>query len=462
MKFAPLVLLAALALTALPIAAPSSRPDIVLITADDLGLQLGCYGDPNNATPALDRFAAAGTRFRHAYVTASSCSPSRASIFTGLYPHQNGQLGLAHRGFQMHAGIETMPALLRKVGYATAVLGKVHVQPTAAFAWDLQAGGMETGRRGEWEDGTRDVRQVQAAVRSFLAANPGPVFIMISFLDPHDPLIPQVKGLPERPYKAGEISPPGWLRTSRTRDEQLQQAADVYNCLARVDRGVDLVVQALREQGRERNALVIFLGDNGLAMAGGKLTSYESGTRTPFIVKWPGVAVPGQVRDEFVSAVDLLPTILEAAGVPVPERNRQGEGRSLLPLLRGETPAWRQQICTEMNFHTETHFRPARTIREGPWKLIVNLATPERPGSRELFNLDVDPEERRNLAGQPEHRTREANLAVQLEAWRRRTADPLLDEATLQQWAGIPKDPTRALGPYTPPRAVAAKAAPVK
>ncbi len=140
------------------------RPDIILITADDLGLQLGCYGDPPKATPALDRLAASGTRFVNAYVTASSCSPSRSSIFTGLYPHQNGQVGLAHRGFSMHPHIHTLPSLLRQAGYATAVLGKVHVEPRTRFAWDLQEGGMETGRRNGWEDGTRDVRRVQRSV----------------------------------------------------------------------------------------------------------------------------------------------------------------------------------------------------------------------------------------------------------------------------------------------------------
>jgi arylsulfatase A-like enzyme len=136
MRQIPIFLLA----TLLPFLGPAARsaepPNVLLITADDLGNQLSCYGDERLKTPRLDALASQGVRFTRAYVTQSSCSSSRASLLTGLYPHQNGQYGLAHLGFSMHPGQENLPALLKAAGYRTGIIGKLHVEPAAEFPFD--------------------------------------------------------------------------------------------------------------------------------------------------------------------------------------------------------------------------------------------------------------------------------------------------------------------------------------
>ena len=118
-------------LAAAPAKAAAGRMNILLITCDDLGLQLGCYGEKRIQTPNMDRLAARGARFETAYVTQASCSPSRSSIFTGLYPHGNGQYGLANTGFSLHPHLHqaTIPAVLKTAGYRTGIIGKLHVEP---------------------------------------------------------------------------------------------------------------------------------------------------------------------------------------------------------------------------------------------------------------------------------------------------------------------------------------------
>ncbi len=129
-------------------AAETSPPNILLVTADDLGLQLGCYGDTIAHTPNLDRFAGEGVRFTRAFVTQASCSPSRSSMLTGLYPHQNGQIGLSHRGYSIHdSTIPTLPGELKKAGYTTGIIGKLHVNPESCFPFDFKHTSHQTARR---------------------------------------------------------------------------------------------------------------------------------------------------------------------------------------------------------------------------------------------------------------------------------------------------------------------------
>lgn len=143
-------------------ASPASliKPNILLITADDLGFQLGCYGDKVATTPNLDRLAAEGVRFTNAYATSASCSPSRASLLTGLYPHQNGQLGLSHLGYSMNPGLPNLPALLKHEGYRTGIIGKLHVEPEGDFPFDYKKIDIQP---------TRDTKAVRAMCNAFLA-----------------------------------------------------------------------------------------------------------------------------------------------------------------------------------------------------------------------------------------------------------------------------------------------------
>ena len=313
----------------------TARPNILLITADDLGEQLSCYGEKRVATPKLDALAAEGVRFANAYCSQSSCSSARSSLLTGRWPHQNGQIGLAHLGFRMHPGQTTLPAALKKVGYRTGIIGKLHVSPGTDFPFDW----MPTKERMEPLP-TRDVAWVAAQSREFFAdvkRSNQPFFYYVNYMDPHDPLdqsTDRIHGLPEHPLAVADVREPLPF-AARTEAAKRAATAHYLNAVLRLDAGLGLLLDELKAAGFADNTIVIYLGDNGIAVRRGKTTSYEWGGRVPLLVRWPGMAKAGQVRPEMVTFVDVMPTLLEAAGAAAPKGL---EGVSLTPLLRGESP----------------------------------------------------------------------------------------------------------------------------
>jgi len=418
-----------------------AAPGIVVIAADDLGTQLGSYGDPTIPTPNIDALAARGARFTRAYVTQPSCSSSRAAFLTGLYPHQNGQLGLAHMGFAMTRDWPVMPRLLQEqLGYFTALAGKLHVAPGSAFEFfdDLAAESAPP-----W---TLDIDRVGEKVASyFKQAGATPFYVQIDLADTHPPFVRQHGGLPAAPISADQVSPFSWSPGSAT-----QEIANYYNSISRLDSIVGRIVDELRKAGRLENTLIVIWSDNGPAFARAKTTLYEAGTRIPLIIAGPGVT-PGQVRDELVSMVDVMPTILQMAGASMPAGSEHYAGRDLGPLLRSEATDWREYLFTEVHFHTPQMWAPARAVTNGRWKLIHHLAAGNVPEHMQLFDLDTDPDERRDLAQRSEHQALRDELLAELTQWRVRTADPLLDEAVLRQLDQIPLQPQQAVAPwYTP------------
>jgi N-sulfoglucosamine sulfohydrolase len=397
-----------------------NRPNIILITADDLGNQVGCYGDKYARTPSLDQMASEGFRFTTAWVTQSSCSSSRSSLFTGLYPHQNGQVGLAHLGVYCKE-TPRLPNLLKEAGYRTGILGKLHVQPEVNFDFDLEV-------KQNW---TRDVRRVAREAMAFIESDDEkPFFLKISYFDPHGRYIDQVEGIPEEIFKEGDIKTPGWVRGNRERTDS--RIASFYNCITRVDVGMSLLMDTLKRSGRIENTMIIFFGDNGAPFPGGKTTCYEAGMEVPLIIYWEGGDIKsGQVCDELVSAIDIMPTILEACGVKAPE---DLEGQSLLPILRGEKVTdWRRYMFGEMTFHEPRQYKPSRTVRDDRYHLIQNLYTTDMP-EWELFDLVTDPDELENLAEDPAYSRQLNKLKRELDKWRENTHDPLLDPDVDKKW----------------------------
>lgn len=418
---------------ALPAAA--AAPSVLLILLDDLGLQLSAYGDTTQETPSLDALAGAGVRFTNAYVTQSSCSSSRSSLLTGAYPHQTGQIGLAHLGFAMDRAYPTIPSILKTAGYRTGVIGKVHVQPDPATQWSWRADHQT------WPDGTRDVRRVAAAAAGFLADAEGqPFFLQVSLLDPHEPWLDQVQGIPEQPLTADDISRNAWTGEPVAAADKPAIAA-FYNSIRRADTGVGLLLQALADAGRAADTIVIAVGDNGpeavqggpATEPGGKADIFEASLRVPLLIRYPGAGPTGQVRRELVSIVDLLPTILAAADVAVPAETRamMTEGQSLLPILAGQTEAsglvWRTYLFAEMTYHTPDIHRPSRSLRGSRYKLIRTYPPFERgSGGLMLFDLAKDPHETINRVDDPALTPVRRRLLRQLDAWQERTDDPLL------------------------------------
>ena len=437
----------------------NARPNILLITSEDNGPELGCYGEPYVQTPNLDRLAESGVRFDRAFVTQAGCSQSRSSILTGLYPHQNGQIGLATWDFRMYRE-DTLNVVrsLKDAGYRTGIIGKLHINPASAFPFDfkdLPTANFDRKKLGRYAN----------LAGEFMKASAEPFFLMVNYPDAHRPFIPQVDDLPEKPLTGADVKPLAYMGVDHP--DLRQQTADHYNCMSRLDTLIGNLLEKLKNSGKSDNTLVIYLGDHGADLLRGKRTCLESGLRIPLIASWPGKTKAGQGRQELVSTIDLFPTILEASGADAP--NALLPGRSLLPLLRGDAPDWRPYLFAEWHLHGLFNFFPQRSVRGERYKLIHNLAPQlENPefdfvigrhfpkvktsviesnpvvaaGYRsmkhapefELYDLENDPYEFKNLSGDRDHQVILERLKKQLFAWQDKTNDPLRHPDVLQQY----------------------------
>lgn len=460
------LLLVSLGCSATPVDEPP-RPNVLLITADDLGLQLGSYGESVIATPNLDALAGSGVQFEVAYVAQASCSPSRSAMFTGLYVHSNGQFGLTNASdFSLHPHLHdaTIPNILKRSGYRTGLIGKLHVDPEDKFLWDLRS-----------RANARDVAEMASEAEKFMSGEPGsPFFLMVNFSDPHayrerDPqtneigsgwtFLDRYEGIPEALVEPSEktVFPFQGIDTP----EQRRRVAGYYNEVLRVDAGIGMLLESLEGQGLSDRTLIILTGDHGPPFDRAKTTVYEAGLRVPFIVRWPGVSQPMRSK-AMVSTVDILPTILDATGVAAAV---EMQGMSLRPVLESAEASWREYLVGEFHMHGPPWF-PRRAIRDGRYKLIHNLLaetsspsiridgdlgyltsreeryagtavrqafdTFANPPEFELYDLEEDPWEFRNVAGDASHAETLRRLQAALEDWRRETEDPLLDPAFVE------------------------------
>ncbi|MFZ9746331.1 MAG: sulfatase [Opitutaceae bacterium] len=459
--------LALLALAFPVVAQP--RPNILLLVSEDNGPELGCYGDPSARTPRLDRLASEGIRFNRAFVAQAGCSQSRASFLTGLYPHQHGQIGLATWGYRLYReDTPNLPRQLKGAGYRTGIIGKLHVNPEAAFPFDFREQPTANFQR-------RNLRDYARHAESFFRGGDQPFFLSINFPDAHDPWLRQVDGLPAVPQTGRDVRPLPYFGIDPPGMREM--VADYYNSLARLDTLIGDVLDALERTGKARETVVIYLGDHGADFLRGKRTCYEGGVRIPLLVRWPGRIAP-QVREELVSTVDLLPTLLAAAGAPaVPGL----AGRPLQPLFAPGPVAWRGHLFTEWHTHAAAaNYHPQRAVRDDRYKLIENLlpgvvnpdyadtirkleadavergetgfaggiqravdaapsdvragyALMRQPPRYELYDLRTDPHEFRNLADSPAHGAVLRELVAALDAWRRASGDPLLEPENLRR-----------------------------
>ena len=439
----------------------AERPNVLLIVSEDNGPELACYGDPYARTPNLDRLASEGVRFENAFVPYSVCSPSRAAFLTGLYPHQNGQIGLATHKFAMYQNdTPNIATWLKAAGYRTGLIGKLHVNPESAFPFDYRAIPAANFQR------KQSVTEYAAAASKFFDEAKGkPFFLSVNFPDAHLPFLRQANGLPSHPLGADDVQPMPWVGVDSPRLRE--QVANYYNCLERLDTGVGLLLNRLADAGHRDDTIVIYFGDHGAQFPRGKGTVYEGGLRVPLIVRWPGQAKAAAVRRELVSTVDLVPTILAAAAINVP-----GElpGRPLQPLLRDKASViWRkysyglttgsfpracfvQHSIRDQRFKLISSPRPeSENLDAGTYldeqhqHFVVSGATAQeqaaapphvqqafarwsRPPRYELYDLQSDPHEWKNLADLPQYSATLSRLTVALGDWQRQTRDPFVEQ----------------------------------
>ncbi|MDF1816858.1 MAG: sulfatase [Verrucomicrobiales bacterium] len=429
-------------------AAADSRPNLVLILADDLGWSdLGCYGNPWFETPHLDQLAQEGIRFTNAYSAAPICSASRSAILTGQTPARLGfefvtkkEVGyqpmktpLRAPPYTLDLPLEkvTIPEVLSKAGIDSAFFGKWHVSRhhKGYLGWSPTHGPLKQGFKwaaedfgahpySYWNDKTKrtfldlpagemPVDSMNERAVSFLREeHKKPFFLMVSHFHVHTPVHTRAEWLYEK------------LLAKIPEDHPRRKDLAHYGAMVTaLDVLVGDVLQALDDENLKENTLVIFTSDNGghpeyagnSPLRGSKWNLYEGGIRVPMIARWPTHIKKGGICDTPVSGVDLLPTFAEAAGRKIP---RDVDGRSILPLLKdpaAELPT-RSLTWHFPYYHPETGFdkapakigvndgftsqtRPQSAIREGDWKLI-HFYEKEQD---ELYNLAEDPEESQNL-----------------------------------------------------------------
>ncbi|MBN2326666.1 MAG: sulfatase [Candidatus Omnitrophica bacterium] len=336
---------------ALSLTAPAEsqdKPNIIWLIADDVGSkEIGCYGHPTIRTPNIDRLAANGVRFTEAFVTASSCSPSRCSMFTGKFPHSTGAENLHD---PLPADQVIVPELLASVGYYTGSVGKFHMGPHAEKKFDVV-----TGNVGDW--------------KSFLDRRPKakPFFLNVGFYDAHRTFD---RGCVDPPYTHDDIVVPPYLPDIPEAREEL---AGFYDEITRMDGVIGEIVDALKKEGVLENTLIIFCGDNGMPFPRAKSTVYDSGIQTPLIIHYPRSIKSGQVNRCLASLVDVAPTSLEYAGVNVPEAM---QGCSLVQEIADPSLHGAPYIFAEKNWHDlDDH---SRAVRDHRYKYIRN-AFPEKP-----------------------------------------------------------------------------------
>jgi uncharacterized sulfatase len=435
----PLVILAAAALPHTANAAEKSPPNIVVFIADDHGyLDSSVAGSKQFRTPALERLAHDGITLTHAFAASPACAPSRAAFLTGLMPTRNGAM-LNHQ--PPRAEIKKLPAYLHELGYEVVAIGKVaHYKQGRDYGFDFTA-----------HDTFHDDQCVAAAVEYLQSRKSHqPLCLLVGTNWPHVPWPKSNAGSThsENAEEATFAPPPTHVDTPATRHWRARYAAAVE----RFDHDLGLVYdEAYKRLGQ--NTLFIEFSDHGAQWPFGKWNLYDAGTRTNLFAVWPGAIKAGAQSNALVSLVDLVPTLVEAAGGEPP---RDIDGRSFLPILAGHRPDFCDKIFTTHSGDGKMNEYPIRSVRTARWKYIRNLK-PEaehhshidlgkpvdgseywaswvaraktdprakeivahyfRRPAEELYDLNADPDEQHNLAADPQHSQTLTDLRAALDQW---------------------------------------------
>jgi N-sulfoglucosamine sulfohydrolase len=404
-----------------------TQPNILYLHSHDTGRFVQPYGHPV-PTPNIQRLADQGVLFRKAFCAAPTCSASRACLLTGQYGHNNGMLGLAHRGWSLNDYSQHLVHPLHEAGYHSVLIGEQHIAKRPDVIGFDRVVKIETTH----------VETVAPVASAILAEPPPqPFFLSVGFFETHrDFLAPP--SLRDALYSS---PPPNLPDTPETRRDMAAYKASARS----LDQGVGSVLEALEANGLSDNTLIVFTTDHGLAFPGSKATLFDRGLGVMLILRGPGGFAGGKVSDALVSHIDVYPTLCELAGI---ERPDFLQGTSLLPLIRGEADEVREELFAEMTWHAA--YEPQRAIRTQRWKyirrfgerttpvlancddspskdLLIELGWGERTVAFEqLYDLAFDPNEAANLADDPSYEDVRRELSDRLHRWMVETSDPLL------------------------------------
>jgi len=365
------------------------RLNVLFITMDDMNRDsIGVYGSKvADTTPNIDKLAAEGLRFEHAHVTIAICQPTRAVWMTGRYPHNSGALGFN----TIHRGVPTLPETLRKNGFHTGILGKTeHVVPSRkdAFAYRRDRSELINGRSQElYGQYTAEfLKEVKEADKPF--------FLMVNTHDPHRPFDNRKPAdqrnakpkqepkknsnnkkrkrygdypAPSKIYQPEEIVIPGFLQDLPSIREEIAQ---YYSSVRRADDVIGRVLAELEEAGFSKNTVVMLKSDHGIPVPFAKTNVWRHSTITPWIVRWPGTIQPNSIdKTHLISGVDFAPTILELFNLSPMEGM---DGRSFLPLLKGQAQENRDYVYTHINTIASGRDYTMRSLQSKHYGFIWN------------------------------------------------------------------------------------------
>lgn len=423
----------------------ASPPNIILIIADDIGWQdLSCYGNPVIKTEWIDSLAKAGIRFNNAYVTTSSCSPSRASIITGRYPHNTGAPEL-HTSIP--EGMFLFPDALKKAGYTTLHAGKWHMGTWAKKAFDVSIEDKKLNGDGGEDQWINTLKNRDKSK---------PFFAWLAAFDAHRPWETGNPYEMDSTKLHGSTVPPFFVNNAATRADLKKY----YDEVLRFDASVGNVVAELKRQGIFDNTLIVVMSDNGRPFPRNKTTLYDDGVKTPLVLSWPaGIKHSIRTSDALVSTIDLAPTLLQLAGC---KPHVALQGRSFAKLLQNPKLSFRNYVYTEHNWHDYRSYE--RAVRTKDYLYIHNfLPTDTITGSadlngsptyqsllqsersltnlqnlifhmpasgEELYEIRKDSQQVKNLVTQPAYQKKRGELKAVLNNWMKTTGDEQPNELT--------------------------------
>jgi arylsulfatase A-like enzyme len=412
------------------------KANIIFMHSHNTGRYLQPYGHAVS-TPNLQRLAEEGVIFRNAFAAAPTCSPSRASFMTGMYPHSCGMFGLAHRGFSLPDYGPHLANVLKAAGYLTVLSGVEHTAPNlTVVGYDEILSFHEI----EFQDAQKPKDPAQGAAEFLRSAPKQPFFLSLGLNETHRPFVKaNPKLYPEEDPRF--CQPPRPLPDS---PETRADTADFKAAVRLMDGKFGLVLDALEQSGFAGSTYVFCFCDHGIQFPLNICNLTDHGIGVYFLARGPEFFSRGRTVDAMVSLIDLFPTVCDLADVSIPDRV---EGGSLLPLVSGKVVHLHDVLFAEMNYHAA--YEPARCVRTDRYKYIrrfderdhVVLPNVDDTPSKEfllthgwaemareqemLYDLLFDPEERNNLIDRPDSQAIRKDLAERLESWMAETGDPL-------------------------------------
>ena len=413
----------------------NTRPNILILTSHDTGRHFGCYGLDTVHTPAIDALAREGHLFTNAFATAPVCAPSRGSMMTGRYPQSNGLMEMPKSAlidgalfpwdWAYNDGERHLSHILKDAGYHTALIGFQHE------AFQSETLGFREGHAEMIPWSIRHPAEVVAdAAVDFLkerSGTTGPFYAQIGFFETH------------RPFSFGGVDPDGsrgvYVPSYLVKNESnIEQLAQLQGAVRKLDGAVGTILRALKETGLERDTLVVFAADHGIDFPRAKKLLYDPGIEIALILRLPG-APGGRTCDWLLSNVDLLPTLLDLIGLPVPDTV---EGKSFAGAFGSNTARPSREAIFAL-FHPLgvrcVRTRRHKLIRNFEFRKLLDLPveSASNPKTRrekcpviQLFDLETDPDEFRNLAGDPGVTGSAEDLNARLWSWLERVKDPIL------------------------------------